>query len=135
MLKSRKKRIGQSVNAKGRSIQSKKHVRLHQWLMETPAWRSLDPYASRLLIELYSLYNGSNNGEVFLSVREAGRRCNFDPGTASNRFRLLEERGFIRRRSTEPYKWNERMAYRWILNEFDFAGQPATKEFMKWKPS
>ena len=51
-----------------------KHVRLHRWLLQSPAYRSLGLAARCLLVELYDLFNGENNGRIFLSIRDAARR-------------------------------------------------------------
>lgn len=73
----RKRKPGRRVNATGRSIGGDgHHVRFYQWELKSPAYRSLSLGARALLIELKSLYNGSNNGDLFLSVREAARRLN-----------------------------------------------------------
>ncbi len=113
---------------------SKRHVRLHRWMTDTPAWRSLDPAARAVLIEIYGLYNGSNNGIVHLSVREAARRVHINKDTAARCLRALQDRGFIRRRAHEPDDFNLRNARCWILTEFEFCGRVATKDFMRWQP-
>jgi hypothetical protein len=51
-----------------------RHVRLYRWELESAAYRSLSVRARCLLIELKALYNGANNGELFLSVRDAAAR-------------------------------------------------------------
>ena len=127
-------RKGRKVDQNGRSHPSEKHVRLHQWMMQSRAWLSLDSFEARLLIELYSFYNGNNNGHLFLSVRKAATRCNMSKDKASASFRTLEERGFIRSRAEEPENFNLREARCWILTEFEFAGQSPTKDFMNWCP-
>ena len=71
-------------------------------MMESQAWKSLDPFERGALVELYSLFNGKNNGYLFLSARELGRRCNMGKDKAAKCFHVLIERGFIRRRTDEP---------------------------------
>lgn len=128
---SRKRR----VQPNGRSYTSNKHVRFHQWMMMSPAFNELDAFEVRLLLELYSLFNGSNNGELFLSCREAARRCHMGKTKASDSFRRLIQLGFIRRRADEPERYNLKEANHWILTEFDFGNIAATKDFMNWKKS
>ena len=48
----------------------RRYVALQFWLLESPAYRSLKPVARSTLVDLMALYNGANNGELFLSVRE-----------------------------------------------------------------
>jgi len=62
----------------------------------TNAYRGLSPNARSLLMELISLYNGSNNGSLYLSVRDAAARMGVaDLTAASNAFGELQEMGFI----------------------------------------
>ncbi len=62
------------LDATGRSKGDGAHVRLYRWLLNSPAYRSLWPASRALLVEVMALYNGHNNGELFLSHREAARR-------------------------------------------------------------
>src|SRR5262245_54679292 len=73
-----------------------RHVRLHHWLMRSLAWQSLSCEARAVLVELYALYDGSNNGRLFLSVREAAYRVNVGKSTAATALAQLIDRGFIR---------------------------------------
>lgn len=125
---------GRHVKNNGRSKENKRHVRFHYWMMKSAAFQHLNPFEVRLLLELYGLYNGRNNGYLFLSCREAARRCNMGKNTASRAFHRLIELGFIRRRADEPENYNLREATYWILTEYDFGRRGATKEFMSWRP-
>ena len=87
-----------------------------------------------LEMELKELYNGSNNGELYLSVREAAKRLGIANNTASNAFKELEEKGFIIPKQKGHFKLKTRHATSWILTEFECGGQAATKNFMRWKP-
>ena len=128
------KQRSRKANATGRSAPDAKHVRLHRWMMNSTAWRSLPVGPRALLVELYALFNGSNNGDIFLSAREAGKRLNASKSNAYRWFLELEGRGFIRARQRGAFSLKSRHATTWILTEFDFAGQPATKDFMRWQP-
>ena len=98
------------------------------------AFRSLDPFEVRLLLELYCLFHGKNNGYLYLSVREAAKRCNMGKDKAAASFKILQDRGFIRSRADEPVNFVLREARCWILTEHEFAGRSPTKEFMSWRP-
>ena len=102
--------------------------------METDAFRALNPHETRVLLELYALYNGYNNGYLFLSCREAAQRCNMSKNTANKAFHRLIALGFIRRRADEPENYNLREATHWILTEHDFGTRSATKDFISWRP-
>ena len=67
------------------------------------SWRAphigdLSVRARSLLVELKLLYNGSNNGELFLSVRDAAARFSTGTHQATAAFRQLEDHGFIKPR-------------------------------------
>jgi hypothetical protein len=81
------------------------------------------------------LYNGTNNGELYLSVRDAATSLNTGSHQASAAFRELEQRGFIRPRQRGAFAWKARHATAWLLTEYDddISGHAATKEFMLWR--
>src|SRR5688500_7602347 len=84
---------------KRRSRSKKKgdaHIRLHAWVLNTPAWQSLPAGPIALLVVLYSLWDGTNNGKFYLSVRDAAARLHASPNTVSSWFDMLIERGFIK---------------------------------------
>lgn len=122
------------ANRTGRSVGEMRHVRLYAWVLSTPAYRSLSPLARALLVELYALYNGSNNGDLFLSVRKAASRLNVGKTTVAPAFKELETRGFIRARQRGAFTWKERHATSWVLTEYTFAGHLPTKDFTLWQP-
>jgi hypothetical protein len=129
-----KKPRGRRVTADGRSEPDKKYVQWNRWMYATAAFASLDPFEVRLLFELYALYNGFNNGRLYLSLRQAALRCKMSKDKAGSSFHTLQERGFIRSRADEPSNFVLREARCWILTEHEFAGRAATKEFMNWRP-
>jgi hypothetical protein len=128
-----KKRPDRGVDATGRSKHDGQHVRLYEWMLNSPAYRSLDGVARALLIELYRLYRPNRNGELDMSVRRAAKMVNCSIGKASGALHDLYDRGFIRPRQSGSFDWKERHATSWVLAEFPFAGQLATKDFMRWR--
>lgn len=118
----------------GRSGGESRHVRLYHWLLTSPAWKSLGAVSRALYVELSGLYAGTNNGDLFLSVRDAGKRLNIDKNTAGRAFKELEDRGFIRPRQKGSFDWKARHATSWVLTEHPVGDALATKEFMKWRP-
>jgi hypothetical protein len=123
---------GRGVDATGRSTKRERYVRLNHWVLAAPAWRALSCEARALLVALYELYNGSNNGALFLSVREAARRINTSKSTASGAFQALRDRGFIRPHVKGAFSLKQRHSTSWVLTEFEFGGQIPTKDFMRW---
>ena len=83
------------VNAKGRNNTSR-FVRLDYRILNSNAYRSLGPNDRSLLIELIMLYNGENNGSLYLGVRDAAHRMGLaDMTAASCSFDTLVRLGFI----------------------------------------
>lgn len=82
-------------NATGRN-ETSRFVGLRYNLLESNAFRALSPNARALLIEIVMLYNGQNNGSLFLSVRDGAARMGVVDVTAARRaFDDLIELGFI----------------------------------------
>jgi hypothetical protein len=121
-------------NAKGRTKKGDRFVKLDHWLLNTEAWRSLSPAARALYVELLRRYNGHNNGEISLSVREAARILHIAKDTASKAFKELEAKGFVKRHVCGSFNWKRRHATTWILTDYEFEDEPATKEFARWRP-
>jgi hypothetical protein len=111
------------------------HVRLHRWVMKTAAWQSLTVGPRALLVELYSLHNGSNNGEIFLSERDAANRVQASQNTVSKWFDVLVDRGFIKVAQRGAFSLKKRHATTWILTEFPVGIELASKDFARWSPA
>lgn len=121
----------------GRSGKAPRHVRLYFHLLESPAWRSLDPVARALYVELSARYNGSNNGRIAYSVREAAEALQSSRATASRAFTKLADRGFIVACQLGAFRTKKRHATEWRLTEHwcDLTMVAASKEFMRWTPN
>lgn len=72
------------VDATGRNLTSR-FVRLDYRMLNGNAYRSLNPNARSLLVELAMLYNGENNGSLYLSVRDAAHGMGVADTTAASR--------------------------------------------------
>ncbi len=125
---------GRGQNKKGRSKQRDRFVKLDHWLQDTEAWRSLRPAPRALYIELVKRYYGINNGEISLSVREAAGLLHVAKDTAGKAFKELEAKGFIRRNVCGSFNWKAKQATTWVLTNYEFKEEPATKEFARWMP-
>ncbi len=89
------KRNRNRVNATGRNNTSR-FARLDHRILNSNAYRALNPNDRSLLIELIMLYNGENNGSLYLSVRDAAHRMGVADLTAASRsFETLQTLGFI----------------------------------------
>ncbi|WP_372572667.1 hypothetical protein [Ruegeria jejuensis] len=111
-----------------------RHVQLLEWLQACPAWASLKPGPRALYVELKRRFNGSNNGSIVLSHRDAAKALNTHRNTVGGWFDVLEERGFIhavRGHCLGPSGIGE--SAHWALDELPTDdGKPARKTFMRW---
>lgn len=125
--------MGSYQKNKGRSAKGR-YVKLDYWLLESLAWRSLSFKARALYIEFKMRFNGSNNGYMHMSVREIERALNCANNTAQKALSELLEKGFIKYRFKGRFTHRVHRASEYILTEYEFGGQKATKDFMRWKP-
>jgi hypothetical protein len=129
--------MGKLKSGKGGGGAAERHIRLHFWVMNTDAWKALSPDSRAALLELYRLFNGSNNGALFMSCRTLGRAINCDRMTANRALWALESHGFIRAKDRSGYDYKaveaDRRATTWVLTEFPHGTALPTKEFARWK--
>lgn len=119
-----------SVNHKGRNT-GHKFVQLDEWLLKAPAYRLLSAQARALLVEFLRLYNGTNNGSLYMSQRDAARAIGVkNHGTAANYIRELINRGFIAVVVPGSFGQKRRHATQFRLTIREADGKPATKECM-----
>ena len=64
-------------------------------MLNSNAYIDLSNHAVRIFIELKKRFNGSNNGEIFLSLREAQKICNSGFDTVRKSIHELITNGFI----------------------------------------
>ncbi len=131
------RRKGRGVDQKGRSKKGPPFVRLIHHFFDCPAYRSLKPGPRALLWELIRKYNGNNNGQISLGVREAVEKINIkDKDTVGRYFKELEVKGFIR--ATKRGGFNVKVpsasrATEWCLTWQRLNDHPPTNDFLKWK--
>jgi DNA-binding transcriptional MocR family regulator len=127
-----------STDRTGRSKKAARHVRLYHWMMQTAAWRSLNANQRAIYVEMASRYNGSNNGRIHFSTREAAKAIHIGRATAGRELAVLVERGFIVAvtRGGFNVKDKQRQSTEWRLTEFncDKTGALPSKDFARWSP-
>jgi hypothetical protein len=122
--------------AKKRGSKTGNFVMLHWWFMDCVAWATMKLGPRMLYVELKRRYNGTNNGRITLSHREAAALMNIHRNTVGNWFHELQERGFIRETRGHclgPSGIGE--TSHWALEEEptdDMRTPP--KSFMSWRP-
>ncbi len=121
-------------NSKGRST-TERFVSLPHFMLRSPAWLSLSPVARCVFIELASLYNGSNNGRLALSARDAAERVRCSKNTAARAFVELIEKGFIDLCSPGHFdrKTPHAAEYRLTMHRCDRSSEGVSKRFMSWR--
>jgi len=121
-------------NHKGRST-TERFVSLPHWMLQSSAWRSLSPVARSVFIELAAIYNGSNNGRIALSVRDAAGRVRCSKNTAARALAELTQKGFIDLCSRGHFdrKTPHAAEYRLTLHSRDLTGERSSKRFMGWR--
>lgn len=129
-----RRRRNRRVDETGRSSGPPRFLKLEHWMLKTAAWRSLPPASRALYVQIAQRYNGSNNGEISMSVREAARLIHVAKDTAGHSFRELEEKGFLKRNVCGSFNWKLRHATTWFLTEHPCGCEPSTKEFARWGP-
>lgn len=126
------------VNATGRNIVSERFVQLPHKLLHSSAYRALSPNARSLLVELISIFNGSNNGSIYLSVRDGAARLGVvDTNAASRAFDELQHMGFIalcKEASFHIKAAESSRARTWRLTWLSTPGRAPTNEYREFEP-
>lgn len=112
-----------------------RHVQLPEWVQSSRAWATLKPGPRALYIELKRRFNGSNNGRIILSHRDAAKALHVHRNTVGPWFKELEARGFTRM-TQAPHLGPSGvgLSSHWSLTELPTDSmQPPTKDFMAWR--
>ncbi len=124
--------------SKHRSKQQR-FVQLFHWMLNSDAWKDLDTVARAIYVELTFRYNGSNNGRIGYSARQAAQNLKISKDTAARGLRSLEAHGFVvvEKRGAFHCKIRHASEYRLTVYEsniaVNYASRMATKEFMSWR--
>lgn len=105
-------------------------------MVDSPAWLSLSAGARAVYLEILRRYNGSNNGHLALSARDAAERCRLNKDTVTRMIGELCEKGFIELVVPGAFSRKVRHAaeYRLTVERCDRTGAAPSKAFMKWRP-
>jgi hypothetical protein len=125
-------------NKTGRSDPKKRFVKLEHELLRCGAYRALSPNARALLVELAMVFNGSNNGSLYMSVRDAAALMGVsDTKAASAAFEELKMRGFIVNTQEAYFSVKAANASRarcWRLTWQHTNGKGPTREYLTCVP-
>lgn len=121
-------------SSKGKS--GEQYLPLPYAVLKSAAWRSLSGAAVKVLMELHTRFNGSNNGKVRLSMNEATQALGLGKATVQRAFVELEQKGFVA--LTAPGNWYHRRAHEWRLTmkptNTPKGRQGPTNEWRSWSP-
>jgi hypothetical protein len=100
-----------------------------------PAWRAMSHGARSLYVALKLRYssNFKNNGQIYLSLRDAAEEIGSGMEEVSNWFRELQHYGFIAK-TQDGYLGTEGRgrAPHWRLTEVSYMRDLPTRDFLKW---
>lgn len=128
----RRRKPGRRVNQKGRSV-TEQYLPIPYTMARSAAWRSLGGSAIKVYVELRTRYNGSNNGDLSLSLDEGARLLGLGKATIQRALKELEEKGFIK--MTKRGQWYGRMATTWAVTDKPLRGHLPTHDWKTWKPA
>ena len=119
---------------KGGRAKGPPFVRIEKPLFHSPAYRACSLAERAILSELIDLHNGGNNGELWLSSRDAARRIGVsDHHTAANALKGLLAKGLIAIGSPGAFSMKQRHATCYRLTFEGAFGKPATNDWKEWK--
>lgn len=122
-------------NAKGRSKTSR-FVQMDHKILYSPAYRGLSTNARALLIELIGLFNGINNGSLFLSTRDAERLLGVtNDETIRKAFYELVSHGLVQATERGSFSRKAPHATAWRLTFLHAFDRAPTNEHRNWRPS
>lgn len=130
----------QSVTGRSKKTPDDYFVQLYKTFLQEPAWLSLPMGARVLYIAVKSYYNGTNNGELFMSVRDAAALIGCTPRSAHRWFQELIDKGFLRRSGGGSLGADGKgEAQCWRLTEIghrnhNIVYQPS-REYKQWTPT
>ncbi len=120
---------------KGQKRGAGRHVQLPEWLQASEAWATLKPGPRALYVEIKRRFNGSNNGHILLSHRDAATALSVHRNTVGPYFDELQDRGFIR--MTQSHYLGPSgigQTSHWALEELPTDNlKSAPKSFMSWR--
>lgn len=119
-----------------RRKQEPRHIRLYHWITGTAAWRALSGTAIKVLLALVRLDDGTRNGQIFFSDRQAAKETGLSRNTCIRVLAELVEKGFLCVVEKGHFDRKVRHATVW---RYTWQAAPGiagpTRDFEKWKPN
>ena len=95
-------------------------------ITRSEAWFSCSPAARLIWIAVLERFNGENNGEISLSVREAGDYAGCTKNTAGRKFNELLDAGLLECTMKTSFTNGKGLASTWALTHLPVGGKVAT---------
>lgn len=128
-----KRRRGRKARVDGRSEGAQRFAMVMFEMIKRPVFRTMSGYAKGILFEVWSRFDGKNNGTLSFSVREAKTLLGIGQGTAQRALDDLQVRGFMVR--TSNGHWYGRKAATWRLTMItNQGGEPPNFDYRRWQP-
>jgi hypothetical protein len=110
-----------------------RYFQVHHFMAKTDAWRALTAPARAVYVQIGLRYNGSNNGRIEYSVRDAASECILARDTAGRAFKELVGFGFIEETRRGSFSCKTRIASEWRLTAFkcNLTNSPKSCLFMQ----
>ena len=126
--------MGADKNRRG--YKQDRHVRLFNFMTDSPAWLDLSGNAVKLLVHLCKFENGCNNGDIFLSERDGALAIGVSKRTAGKLFDELEAHGFIAATAKGHFVVKRGPATQWRLTWLPWPSAKAgpTNDWRSWRP-
>ena len=118
------------ADRKGRS-RNQPFIRLHRGVTDSAAWKSLSCEAKALLLLVWERHNGTNNGRIPLSHREARDALRIGNDKLQRAFLELQERGFLIARQKGSFDW--KVAAEWEITTEACGDRPADGRYRDWR--
>tara|TARA_A100001015_G_C15021480_1_gene728204 strand:- start:387 stop:800 length:414 start_codon:yes stop_codon:yes gene_type:complete len=109
------------------------HMAIPYSVWDSDAMKDCDAIAKSVFIEFLRRYNGFNNGEISMSVRELSKNLSISIGTANKKIHRLIKVGLIRITKNSGFNVKGRLAREFEITFHPCNKMPAKNTFKQWK--
>ena len=110
-----------------------RYIMITHALSNSDAWKACKSVARDVYCGLLIRYNGSNNGYIAYSCRDAADYANIGKNTAAQAFKKLEEVGLIKCITASNFDCRKKLAREWAVTYWSVDGQLPTNEWKTYK--
>ena len=110
-------------------------IKLDHLLLQHPAFETLTGRAVKLFLYVYKRFNGTNNGQISFSVREAAALLRCSKDTAATTFQELVDHRLLEPTAKGAFSLKVRHATAWRITIEHMAGRAATNDYAHWQPT